>query len=64
MRKGGEKRGFSPPFSICVLLSMETEEQKKRGRPGNEAIFSLLAVQESGKGKSCLTGWGLRLRLL
>ena len=36
MRKGGEKR-FSPPFRIRVLLSTETEEQKKRGRPGNEA---------------------------
>ena len=28
MRKGGERR---------VLLSTETEEQKKWGRPGNEA---------------------------
>ena len=28
---------FSPPFRIRVLLSTETEEQKKRGRPGNEA---------------------------
>ena len=44
MRKGGEKRGraaknaeVSPPFHIRVLLSTETEEQKKRGRPGNEA---------------------------
>ena len=34
MWKGGE---FSPPFRIRVLLSTETEEQKKRGRPGNEA---------------------------
>ena len=25
------------PFRIRVLLSTETEEQKKRGRPGNEA---------------------------
>ena len=33
--KGSEKR--SPPFRIRVLLSTETEEQKKRGRPGNEA---------------------------
>ena len=30
-------RNGSPPFHICVLLSTETEEQKKRGRPGNEA---------------------------
>ena len=36
MLKGGEKR-FSLPFSIRVLLSTETEEQTKRGRPGNEA---------------------------
>ena len=28
---------FSPPFHIRVLLSTETEEEKKRGRPGNEA---------------------------
>ena len=43
MRKGGEKRlpRFSPPFRIRVLLSTETEEQKKRGRPGNEARQSL-----------------------
>ena len=34
--QGGEKC-FSPPFRIRVLLSTETEEQKKRGRPGNEA---------------------------
>ena len=34
MRKGGE---ISPPFRIRVLLSTETGEQKKRGRPGNEA---------------------------
>ena len=27
---------FLPPFRIRVLLSTETEEQKKRGRPGNE----------------------------
>ena len=36
IRKGGEK--FSPPFRIRVLLSTETEEQKKRSWPGNEAI--------------------------
>ena len=42
MRKGGEKLPrFSPPFRIRVLLSTETEEQKKRGRPGNEAKFTL-----------------------
>ena len=35
MWKGGEK----PPFRIRVLLSTETEEQKKRGRPGNEATL-------------------------
>ena len=29
---------FSPPFRIRVLLSTETEEKKKRGRPGNEAM--------------------------
>ena len=44
---GGEKR-FSPPFRIIrVLLSTETEEQKKRGRPGNEAsvfVHSSLVV--------------------
>ena len=33
MRKGGEIR-------IRVLLSTETEEQKKRGRPGNEATLN------------------------
>ena len=35
---------FSPPFRIRVLLSTETEEQKKRGRPGhgNEAIPNML----------------------
>ena len=27
---------FLPPFRIRVLLSTETEEQKERGRPGNE----------------------------
>ena len=32
-------RRFSPPFRIRVLLSTETEEQKKRGRPGNEAMI-------------------------
>ena len=36
MWKGGETR-FSPPFCIPVLLSTETKEQKKQGRPGNEA---------------------------
>ena len=33
---------FSPPFRIRVLLSTETEEQKKRGRPGNEATEDVL----------------------
>ena len=33
------RKGFSPPFRIRVSLSTETEEQKKRGRPGNEARF-------------------------
>ena len=35
MRKGGEM----PPFRICVLLSTETGEQKKRSRPGNKATL-------------------------
>ena len=32
-----------PPFRIRVLLSTETEEQKKWGRPGNEASYIVSA---------------------
>ena len=40
-----------PPFRIRVLLSTETEEQKKRGRPGNEATFVWVCVSD-GSGVS------------
>ena len=36
---------FSPLFQIHVLLSMQTEEQKERGRPGNEATLMTLRLQ-------------------
>ena len=45
---------FSPPFRIRVLLSTETEEQKKQGRPGNEASMAV-------PGLGCLirAGWAV-----
>ena len=38
-----------PPFRIRVLLSTENEEQKKRGRPGNEARHNICS-RHSGSG--------------
>ena len=49
---------FSPPFRIRVLLSTETEEQKKRGRPGNEAsgeVVELLLIFITELGRAGLS---------
>ena len=44
---------FLPPFCIRVLLSTETEEQKKRGRPGNE-VHGL--VHSGGENSVAMSG--------
>ena len=57
MQKGGEKRR---PSASVYLLSTETEEQKKRGRPGNEAtqevqnvLFPLLSTVKVDYRRDC-----------
>ena len=53
MQKGGEKRGISPPFHIRVLLSTETEEQKKRER-GYQISLSPLSLESPTSWEPCL----------
>ena len=41
----GLPRFFCSSVSVIrVLLSTETEEQKKRGRPGNEAMYACVSL--------------------